>query len=90
MRSKRSPWILCLLLLSGALIGGIAGEYLSRLPYMGWMGFGGVNGYRDLFAFTLDPLIDVRVLRLGLNFALRVNAGSLIGIILGIILFIKS
>lgn len=90
MRTKRSPWVLFLLLMAGALIGGVAGEYLSQLPYMDWMSFGGVNGYRDLFAVNLDPAFDIRILRFGVDFALKVNAGSLIGIAAGIILFFRT
>jgi len=89
MRSKKSPWVLCILLLFGALIGGIAGEFLCRYPFFAWMSFGGVNGYRELFAFTLAPAFDFRVVRLGLDFALRINGGSILGMIFAIILFIR-
>lgn len=89
MRSRRNPWILCLLLLVGALVGGVAGEFLSQYPFFKWMSFGGANGYKDLFAFSLNPALDVRVLRFGFDFALRINAGSILGIILAIILFLR-
>ena len=89
MRNRRSPWLFVLLLLAGALVGGLMGEYLSRFAYFSWMSFGGVNGYRDLFAFSLHPALDVRVLRLGFDVALGINGGSILGMLLAIILFFR-
>lgn len=89
MRNGRNARVLVLLLLLGALAGGLAGEFLVRYPYFTWMSFGGANGYRELFAFSLHPAFDFRILSFGLDFALRVNAGSIIGMILGVILFVK-
>lgn len=89
MRNKRNPWILLILLLFGALVGGILGEFLSAYPYFTWMSFGGSNGYKELFAFSMNPAFDFRVIRFGFDFALKVNAGSLAGIILAIFLFLK-
>ncbi|NJD04774.1 MAG: DUF4321 domain-containing protein [Ruminiclostridium sp.] len=37
----------------------------------------------------MNPLIDTHVIRLGFEFALRVNVGSLLGVILGIILYAR-
>lgn len=89
MRNKRNPWNLVILLLCGALVGGLAGEFLSQFRYLSWMSFGGTDGYRNLFAFTLDPAIDVRVLKLGFNVAFGINAGSIVGMLLAILVFLK-
>jgi len=89
MRGYRNPWLLIVLLLTGALIGGFAGELLSRYSFFTWMNFGSADGYRELLSFSLDPAIDTGVLRFGINFALRLNAGSIIGMILGILLFMR-
>ena len=89
MRNGRNPWLLVILLLFGALIGGFAGQVLSHYPYFAFMSFGGVNGYRDLFSFSLDPAFDFGIIRFGFNVALKVNAGSVMGMILALILFLK-
>jgi hypothetical protein len=89
MRNKRNPWVLLLLLLAGALIGGIAGEFLSQYPYFSWMSFGGTKGYRELTAFSLDPVIDTNIIRFGMSFALRINMGSIIGMLLSIFIYIR-
>lgn len=89
LRNKKSPWVLLLLILAGALIGGIAGGILSQYPSLAWVSLGGTNGYLELFAFSMNPLVDTHVIRLGFEFAFRVNAGSLLGIILGIIIYVR-
>jgi hypothetical protein len=89
MRNKRNPWILIILLIFGALAGGFAGEFLVQYPYMSWIGFGGVNGYRELFSFSFNPLIDFKVFKFGFDLALRINAGSIIGMISGFLVFLK-
>jgi len=90
MRGKRSSWLLVILLLAGAVIGGLVGEALAKNVYFSWMSFGGVNGYRNLIAFSMDPLIDARVLKLGFNFTVNVNAGSVLGMIVGIFVYLRA
>ena len=89
MRNRRNPWLLIIFLLCGALAGGLAGEFLSQFRYLSWMSFGGINGYKNLFAFSLDPAINVGVLKFGFNAALGINAGSIVGMLLGILLFLR-
>lgn len=90
MRNRRSPWIFILLLLTGALIGGFVGEFLSRYQYFTWMSFGGTGGYRNLLAFSLQPAFDFRIIRLGFDFALRINAGSILGMVISMFVFFRA
>ena len=89
MRNKRNLGILVILLFAGALAGGIAGEFLAQYKNFGWMSFGQVGGYRELFSFSLHPALDLHVIKFGFDFALRVNMGSIIGMILGALLFMR-
>lgn len=89
MRNKHNPWVLVVLLMAGTLAGSLAGEFLSQLPYMKWISFGGIDGYRNLFSFSMQPALDLRALKLGLDFSLSVNAGSILGMILGLIAYIR-
>lgn len=89
VRNKRSPWVLLVLVLIGGLIGGFLGEALSYNPYFTWMSFGGVNGYKELFSFSLKPAFDFRIIRFGFDLALNVNAGSIFGMIVAIIVYMR-
>lgn len=89
MHGRKSIWVLIVFILSGALIGGLTGEFLSQYPYFTWMRFGSANGYKNLIAFSMDPLINTTVLRFGFNFAIGINMGSIIGMVLGILLYTR-
>ena len=89
MRNKRSWGLLIVLLLFGALAGGLLGEFLSQFSYFTWMSFGGTNGYKELFAFSLNPALDFRIVRFGFDFALKINAGSIIGMILALLVYAR-
>jgi hypothetical protein len=87
MRRSGNAWILLIMVICGAVIGGLAAEILSPYPFFKWMSLGGSGGYRELFAFSFNPLIDMHVLKFGFNLAVRINAGSIIGIFLAILLY---
>lgn len=87
MRKSRSAWVLLIMVISGAIIGGLVAQILSPYPFFKWMSLGGSGGYRELFSFSLNPLIDTYAIRLGLDLTIRINAGSLIGMFLAILLY---
>ncbi|HHV97921.1 MAG TPA: hypothetical protein GXX37_15920 [Clostridiaceae bacterium] len=87
MRRNRSLKTLFVFVFTGAVVCGILGEILSQFKGMEWIALGGVNGYRELFSLNYNPLIDTNFLRFGLNLAIRVNLGSVVGIISGVLLY---
>ncbi len=87
MRKSGSGWILLILILSGALTGGIIGEILSGYPFIKWMSLGGADGYRELFSFNFNPLFDASVIRFGFNLSMKVNGGSIIGVLLTLLFY---
>jgi len=90
MRRNKSYKSLIVFMLTGAVVCGILGEILSQFKGMEWISFGGVNGYRELFSLNYNPLIDTNFLRLGLNVTVRVNLGSVVGMIAGVFLYFIS
>ncbi|NSW89501.1 MAG: hypothetical protein HPY74_02265 [Firmicutes bacterium] len=90
MRRSRNPLLFVIFILVGGLLGGILGEILSQLQGLAWIKMGGVNGYRELFSFSFDPLISTNFLNVGLSLAVRVNFGNLVGIIIGGLLYLRT
>ncbi len=86
MRRHRNVWVLLISVLCGAIIGGLAGELLSVYPFFRWMSLGSSSGFRELLSVSLNP-IDAYVIRLGFSFAIRINAGSLIGIFVALVFY---
>jgi len=87
MKNRRNPRNLVILLMVGALIGGILAEVLSQNAYLSWLNLG---GQKDLFSLTLNPAIDLRVLRFGFDIAFRVSVGSILGMVLGLLVYFKT
>jgi len=82
MAVKRNGWILVLFLLCGVLVGSIAGELLGSA----------LSG--DLFAKSLrigtinGPItVNLLVLDLSIGAVLHINFGTVLGIVLGILLY---
>lgn len=89
MRRSRNPVLFVVFILVGGLLGGILGEILSQLHGLEWIKMGGANGYRQLFSFSFNPLISTNFMDFSLSLAVRVNFGSLIGIIAGVLLYFR-
>ncbi|HHU62651.1 MAG TPA: DUF4321 domain-containing protein [Clostridiales bacterium] len=81
-RSQRNPWTLVLFLLAGLIIGGVVGDILSS--------------YFSLFDYTykfgiIDPIgLDLRVITITFGLIFNLNLGSAIGVVIGIISYMKS
>lgn len=82
MRIKtRNPWILVLLLLTGAVIGGFLGQFLSQyLPFL-----------QHSFPIGIkDPLFfDIGVFSLVFGFIININVAGVLGLLLAVLIFMK-
>lgn len=75
----KSPWILVLLLATGAVIGGFLGEYLSNfIPFLKYSYPLGIR----------EPLyLDLGVFSLIFGFVINLNIAGVIGLLLAILIF---
>jgi len=89
MRRSRSPFLFFVFILIGGMLGGALGAILSQIPGLEWIKMGGVNGYRELFSFSFNPLIDINFIRFGISLAVKINLGSIVGIIIGALLYFR-
>lgn len=89
-RRSKSTLLFFIFVLVGGILGGILGEILSQFQGLAWIKMGGANGYKELFSFSLDPLISTNFIRFGISLTIRVNLGNLIGIILGALFFLRT
>lgn len=90
MRRSRNPLLFVIFVLVGGILGGILGEILSQIQGLSWIKMGGINGYRELFSFSFDPLISTNFIKFGISLAIRINLGNLIGIIIGSLLYLRT
>ncbi len=75
----RNPWILLLLLATGAVIGSFLGSYLSQfLPFLKYSYPLGIR----------EPLyLDLGIFSLIFGFVININIAGIIGLILAIMIF---
>ena len=83
MRSKsgRNKWILFLFLLAGMVLGSFLGYYLKTFAFLEWLDYGQAFGMTSPMRFSLG------VVSFTFGFDLRINIGSIIGMVLGYIAY---
>ncbi|HZX46239.1 MAG TPA: DUF4321 domain-containing protein [Clostridia bacterium] len=77
----RNPWVLVLLLITGAVIGSFFGQYLSQFfPFL-----------RSSYPIGIkEPLfLDLGFLSLVLGFVININIASVLGLIIAMLVFIR-
>lgn len=82
-KSVKTKWALFLFVLAGIFIGGLIGDYLGNMPYLGWLKIG--------TSFGIDPpfVLDLEVLKLSVGIIINFNIASLIGIAVSLFIFKK-
>ena len=72
-----------LFILAGVVIGGLLGNYLGDLPYMGFLKFGGT------FGLSSPLVLDLGILALTFGLTITINIAGIIGMAIAVILFKK-
>lgn len=82
-RSDKNGWALFLLILAGLVLGGFLGKITSDVDMLWWLNFG--------YSFGLENpvLLDLKVLVLEFKIMLDITISSIIGIIIGILVYRK-
>jgi len=77
----RNPWVLLLLLLTGAVIGGFLGQYLNQFfPFL----------QHNYPVGIREPLfLDLGFLSLIFGFVVNINVAGVLGLIIAILIFLK-
>lgn len=82
MRNRtRNPWILVLLLATGAVLGGFLGQYLGQ--YLPLLQYNYPLGIKE-------PLfLDLGIFSLIFGFVININIAGVLGLILAVLIFSK-
>ncbi len=80
-RSRNPWWILVVIVIAGAMLGGVLANAVGQFTYLSWLG-------RSL-KVGLDPpvVIDLHVLTLTAGFTVRLNLAVLLGILVAAYVF---
>ena len=78
IRSARSPWILLLLLIAGALVGSAIAQSLSMVPYI---------HSTASFGITPPAVLDLHFASLTFGFSITLGPLTALGMILGLVIY---
>lgn len=79
--SKKNIWILLVVLLCGLVIGGLLGSLASNVSFLSWLSYG------QTFGLTSPMVLDFGIFVLTFGLKITINVASIIGLIIGIIVY---
>ncbi len=78
---NKSKWAFLLILLSGIVLGGFIGYLCRGISWLSWLNFG------QTFGLSSPIVLDLGILVLTFGLTITINIASIIGIIIGIIIY---
>ncbi len=84
-KGRNNAWLFFLLIITGLVIGGFLGEYLSQFKYLEFLNYGkpfGINPDRPF-------MIDINVIKLSFAIVFKLNFAGVLGMIASIAIYYK-
>lgn len=81
--SSKGKWTLLLILLSGIVLGGFLGHLCRDISWLSWLSYG------QTFGLSSPVVLDLGVLVLTFGLTITINIASILGIVLGIVIYKK-
>lgn len=79
--TKKNNWTLFILLLCGIVLGGFLGQLADNVSFLSWLAYG------NTFGVTNPIVIDLGIIVLTFGLTITINVASIIGLIIGIIVY---
>ena len=79
--TKKSNWTLLVILLCGIVLGGYLGTLASKVRFLTWRSYG------NTFGLTSPVVLDLGILVITFGLTITINIASIIGLIIGIIVY---
>lgn len=79
--TRKNNWVLLIILLCGIVLGGYLGTLASHVGALNWLSYG------KTFGLTSPMVLDLGILVLTFGLTITINIASIIGLIIGIIVY---
>lgn len=79
--THKNNWVLIVILLCGIVLGGYLGLLASKISFLSWLGYGNV------FGLTSPVVLDLGIIVFTFGLTIHINIASIIGLIIGIIVY---
>ena len=80
-KSRKSNVVLIIILLCGIVLGGFLGTLAAKVGVLSWLAYG------QTFGLSSPLVLDLGILSLTFGFTVTINIASIIGLIIGIIIY---
>ena len=80
---EKNFWILLVFILSGLVVGGLLGEFASKVSWLWWL------GYNQSFGLETPIVLDLSVLKITFGMMFKISISSIIGMVLAIFIYKK-
>ncbi len=79
--SRKNNWVLVIILLCGIVLGGYIGTLASNVSFLSWLAYG------NTFGLTSPIVLDLGIIVFTFGLTITINIASIIGLIIGIIVY---
>lgn len=79
--TTKNNWTLLIILLCGIVLGGFLGQLASQVGFLSWLSYG------NTFGLTSPIVLDLGILVVTFGLTITINIASIIGLIIGIIVY---
>lgn len=79
--TRKNNWVLLVILLCGLVLGGYLGILASKVSFLSWLSYG------STFGLTSPVVLNLGILVLTFGLTITINIASIIGLIIGIIVY---
>ena len=79
--TRKNNWTLFVILLCGIVLGGYLGTLASNVSFLSWLNYG------NTFGLTSPIVLDLGILVLTFGLTITINIASIVGLIIGIIVY---
>lgn len=81
--ANKNGWTLLIILLSGLVLGGFLGYLCRNISFLSWLNYG------QTFGLSSPVVLDLGILQITFGLIISINIASIIGIVIGIIIYKK-
>ncbi len=79
--TRKNNWTLLVILLCGIVLGGFLGTLAAKVDFLSWLSYG------NTFGLTSPVVLDLGILVITFGLKITINIASIIGLIIGIIVY---
>ena len=81
--ANKGKWTLLLVLLSGIVLGGFIGYLCRDISWLSWLNYG------QTFGLSEPVVLDLGIMLITFGLVISINIASIIGVVIGILIYKK-